>query len=265
MNFKSAGTVDLKYSLDLTGALELGTKDTATTAEDTKSAAIDVLANEKASFAKIINVEVTSDGKSTKAINKAAAGANGALSKVAVAAQPANGTAEVVEGKVVYTPKANFNGKDTFTYTAEDTKGLKLVPTTVEVTVTAVNDAPTVTAAAVTANESSTATLAATGVDVDGDALTYTWTQTSGPAMTVTGNTASVSVSVPAVTANSVATFSVVASDGKLSSAPSTVTLNITDVPAPVVVPEKKSSGGGTGLWSLLLLPLVWIRRNRQG
>ena len=265
VKYTTAGSVDMKYSLELTGDLELGTKDAATTAEDTKSAAIDVLANEKTSFTKIINVEVTAGGKSTKAINKAAAGANGALSKVAIAAQPANGTAEVVEGKVVYTPKANFNGKDTFTYTAEDTKGLKLVPTTVEVTVTAVNDAPTVSAATVTANESSTATLTATGADVDGDALTYTWTQTSGPAMTVTGNTASVSVSVPAVTANTVATFSVVASDGKLSSAPATVTLNITDVPAPVVVPEKKSSGGSAGLWTLLLLPVVWMRRNRRG
>lgn len=263
--FKAPGTVDLKYALDLTGALELGTKDTATTAEDTKSAAIDVLANEKTSFVKIINVEVTSDGKSTKAINKAAAGANGALTNVAIAAQPANGTAEVVEGKVVYTPKANFNGKDTFTYTAEDSKGLKLVPTTVEVTVTPVNDAPTVTGGTVTANESSSATLSVTGSDVDGDALTYTWTQTSGPAMTVSGNTASVTVTTPAVTANTVATFSVVASDGKLSSAPATVTLNITDVPTPVVNPPKKSSGGSTGLISLLLLPLLWVRRNRRG
>ena len=250
--------------MDLSGALELGTRDTASTAEDTKSAAIDVLANEKTSFVKIINVEVTSDGKSTRAINKAAAAASGALAKVAIAAQPANGVAEVVDGKVMYTPQANFNGRDTFTYTAEDTKGLKLVPTTVEVTVTAVNDAPTVTGSAVTANESGSATLTATGADVDGDALTYTWTQTAGPAITVTGNTASVSVTTPAVTANTVATFSVVASDGKLSSAPATVTLNITDVPAPVVTPEKKSSGGGTGLLSLLLVPLVWMRRNRR-
>ncbi len=265
VTFKSPGTVDLKYALDLSGALELGTKDTVTTAEDTKSVAVDVLANEKASFVKIINVEVTSDGKSTKAINKAAAGASGALSKVTIASQPANGTAEVVEGKVVYTPKANFNGKDSFTYTAEDTKGLKLVPTAVEVTVTPVNDAPTVTGGTFTANESSSATLTVTGNDVDGDALTYTWTQTSGPSMTVTGNTASVTVTTPAVTANTVATFSVVASDGKLSSAPATVTLNITDVPTPVVNPPKKSSGGSTGLISLLLLPLLWVRRNRRG
>ncbi len=264
VKYTTAGSVDLKYSLELTGDLELGTKDSISTAEDTKSAATDVLANEKTSFTKIINIDVSSGGKSTKAINKAAAGANGALSKVTIAAQPANGTVEVVEGKVLYTPKANFNGKDTFTYSAEDSKGLKLVPTAVEVTVTAVNDAPTVTGATVTANESSTATLAATGADVDADALTYTWTQTSGPAMTVSGTTASISVTTPAVTANTVATFSVVASDGKLSSAPATVTLNITDVPAPVVTPEKKSSGGSAGLLSLLLLPLVWLRRSRR-
>jgi len=102
-------------------------------------------------------------------------------------------------------------------------------------------------------------------VDVDGDTLTYSWTQTSGPAMTVSGNTAAITVNVPAVTANSVATFSVVASDGKLSTAPATVTLNITDVPTPVVAPEKKSSGGSAGILSLLLLPLLWIRRSRRG
>lgn len=265
VKFKAPGTVDMKYSLELTGALELGTKDSINATEDTKSAAADVLANEKTSFAKIINVDVTSDGKSTKAINKAAVGASGALSKVTIVTQPANGAAEVVEGKVVYTPKANFNGKDTFTYSAEDSKGLKLVPTAVDVTVAAVNDAPTVTGATITANESSTATLTATGADVDGDALTYSWTQTSGPAMTVSGNTAMLSVTTPAVSAATVATFSVVASDGKLSSAAATVTLNIADVPAPVVVPEKKSSGGGAGLLSLLLLPLLWLRRGRRG
>lgn len=263
--FKAAGTVDLKYAVELNSPLELGTKDTISINEDSKSAATDVLANEKTSFAKIINVEVSSDGKTVKAINKAAVGANGALTKLAIATQAANGTAEVVEGKVVYTPKANFNGKDSFTYTAEDSKGAKLVATAVDVNVAPVNDAPTVSGGTVTANESSTATLAATGVDVDGDTLTYSWTQTSGPAITVSGNTASISVNVPAVAANTVATFSVVASDGKLTSAPATVTLNITDVPAPVVVPEKKSSGGSAGFLSLLLLPLLWVRRSRRG
>ncbi len=262
---KAPGTVDLKYLLELSGPLELGTKDSISATEDTKSAAIDVLANEKSSFVKVVNVDVSAGGKTIKAVNKAAVSANGALTKLAIATQAANGTAEVVEGKVVYTPKANFNGKDSFTYTAEDSKGTKLLATAVDVTVAAVNDAPTLTGGTFTANESSTATLTATGVDVDGDNLTYSWTQTSGPAMTVSGNTAAITVNVPAVTANSVATFSVVASDGKLSTAPATVTLNITDVPAPVVAPEKKSSGGSAGILSLLLLPLLWIRRSRRG
>lgn len=252
--YKAPGTVDMKYSLKLTGDLELGTADSVTVAEDTVAEPVDVLANEKASFTKIINLEASSDGQVMKAINKAAIAANGELSKVTVVTAPAHGSVVVTSEKVVYTPAANFNGTDSFTYTAEDTQGQKLAPTKVNVTVTPVNDAPTVTGGSFSGNENSSVTLSATGADVDGDSLSYTWTQLTGPAMTVSGTSASISVTTPKVTANSTATFSVVASDGKLSSEPATVTLTINDVP------EKKSGGAG-GLLGLLLLPLLAFRR----
>jgi hypothetical protein len=65
---------------------------------------------------------------------------------------PAHGTAVIVSGQVKYTPNANYNGSDSFTYTAKDdgtTNGandFKTDTATVNVTITEVNDKPTAVA-----------------------------------------------------------------------------------------------------------------------
>src|SRR5439155_830075 len=68
-----------------------------------------------------------------------------------------------------YTPDANYSGADGFTYRVDDGHGGKDTAT-VNLTVTAVADAPTVTVAPVTGNEDSAIPLgvAATLVDTDG-------------------------------------------------------------------------------------------------
>lgn len=249
------GKVDVKYTMKLDGDLDLGVADSLSTNEDAASAGVDVLLNEKTSSNKVIELTVKSGTETVNAVNKAAFQAAGALSGVAIVAQGANGTAAVVDGKVVYTPKANFNGKDSFTYTAADTSGAKLAPTKVNVTVAAVNDAPTLTGgAAVTVNEGENATLSVVGADIDGDALSYTWTKTSVAGNVITAKTASVSTTAPSVDADAVVTYSVVATDGKVTTAPVTVTLNIKDIP-------EEKDGGSMGFLSLLLLPLAMLRR----
>jgi|GEM_PF-1499711 len=60
----------------------------------------------------------------------------------ALASQPAHGSAVLVGGKVKYTPDANFNGQDSFTYTVADTRGRRSSPATVTIQVTPVNDPP---------------------------------------------------------------------------------------------------------------------------
>src|SRR5262249_27698890 len=80
---------------------------------------------------------------------------------------------------IAYTPFANFNGSDVFAYTVVDGRGGQ-VTGLVTVTVTPVNDPPSVATDAYTTNEDTVLTVAAaSGVlsndsDVDGDTLTVT-------------------------------------------------------------------------------------------
>ena len=54
---------------------------------------------------------------------------------------PVHGSAQIVDGKIVYTPSTNWNGTDEFIYTIKDGDG-ELAAAMVTVTVTPVNDQP---------------------------------------------------------------------------------------------------------------------------
>ncbi|MEA2697406.1 MAG: hypothetical protein QOI66_1677, partial [Myxococcales bacterium] len=95
------------------------------------------------------------------------------------------------------------------------------------------NTAPNANAgAAQTVNPGATVTLDGSGSnDPNGDAITYAWTQTAGPAVTLSSTTAQKPTFIaPSVSASTALTFSLVVNDGQVLSAPATVT--ITDTPA---------------------------------
>jgi VCBS repeat-containing protein len=84
---------------------------------------------------------------------------------------PANGTVTLAaNGAFTYTPAANFNGSDSFTYRATD--GITSEDATVSITVTAVNDPPTPATTGATTNEDTTVNVTvATDIDsTDGSA-----------------------------------------------------------------------------------------------
>ena len=87
---------------------------------------------------------------------------------------PANGTLTLnADGSFSYTPNADFNGADSFTYTANDATGVSNTAT-VAITVNAVNDAPVIVSTPVTAADEGVAySYDVDATDVDGDALTY--------------------------------------------------------------------------------------------
>ncbi len=80
-------------------------------------------------------------------------------------------------------------------------------------------------------DEGAVATLSAAGsMDPDAETLTYAWTQTGGPAVTLSGATSSTpTFTAPFVTANTPLAFNVTVSDGTDSSA-ATVSLTVVDL-----------------------------------
>ena len=100
-------------------------------------------------------------------------------------ADPTNGTVTLADGVVTYTPTADYNGDDSFTYTVSD--GTATATGTVSVTVTSVNDAPTASAGSITTTEDTAGTLdlSTLSSDVDGDTLTFTVTDPSNGTVTL--------------------------------------------------------------------------------
>jgi LmbE family N-acetylglucosaminyl deacetylase len=91
------------------------------------------------------------------------------------------------------------------------------------------NQAPTADAGtAQTVSEQSLVTLDGSGSsDPDGDTLTYAWTQTAGPTVTLS-DAGAAQPTFTAPTAPAELTFELVVSDGSLSSSPDSVTISVT-------------------------------------
>ncbi|WP_438987830.1 Ig-like domain-containing protein, partial [Marivivens donghaensis] len=85
------------------------------------------------------------------------------------------GTVEIVNGELVFTPAPDFNGDATISYTAVDPDGNE-TPGEITVNVAPINDAPDAINDAITTDEDTPVTIDAldNDVDVDGDDLTIT-------------------------------------------------------------------------------------------
>jgi VCBS repeat-containing protein len=85
---------------------------------------------------------------------------------------PSNGNTIVVGNIATYTPNANYNGTDSFTYKAND--GTDDGNTsTVSITITAVDDVSVAQPQSITTNEDTPKSFNLLATEVDGDALTY--------------------------------------------------------------------------------------------
>jgi hypothetical protein len=191
--------------------------DTASTAEDA-SVLVDALANDS---------DVDGD----------------ALTLVSAAAG-ANGSVELSEGKIRYTPSADFHGSDAFTYTIRDPAGLT-ASGTVQVTVTAVNDPPTAVSQNVTTAEDTSAAVTLAGADKEGAPLTFA-VQTGPAHGTLSGAPPNLTYT-PALNYHGADSFTFTVSDGAATSGPATVTIAVTPVnDAPVAVGDASTTEKNT-------------------
>lgn len=211
--------------------------DAVTTNEDT-AVTIDVNAND--SF--------ENSGHAITAINGTSIIANGV---VAVA----NGTVRLnPDGTLTFTPAADYNGAASFTYTVAS--GGVTETATVNVTVTAVNDAPvnTTPGAQTIAEDTPLAIGGVTVSDVDGGTLTTT--------LTVTNGTLSVTTGGATIGGNGTATVTISGTAAQINAALAGLTYNATaDYYGPAQLTVQTSDGAlfDTDFVAITVTPVVDI------
>jgi hypothetical protein len=143
--------------------------------------------------------------------------------------QPGNGTAAInADNTVAYSPRANFNGSDSFTYTASDGRGGRSTAT-VSVTVTAVNDAPVANNQAVTTAKGTAVAITLTAGDADGEPLAYS--VVSNPANGTLAGSAPNLTYTPNLGYSGADSFTFKVNDGQTDSNSATVYLTVTAPP----------------------------------
>ena len=148
------------------------------------------------------------------------------LTVIAVSAASAQGgTVALTGGNITYTPAANFNGADSFTYTLQDNGSPVLTATgTVNVTVTSVNDAPVAAAQAVSVDEDASVAITLAGSDIDGDSLTFA---AGSPAHGTLTGTAPQLTYTPAANYHGADSFTFTVNDGTVNSPATMVSITV--------------------------------------
>ena len=178
--------------------------------------------------------------------------ADGDSLTAALVSGPAHGTLTLnADGSLNYTPEANFNGEDSFVYTASD--GSLTSQATVTITVNPVNDAPTAAADEFSTDEDTLLHVDASGVlanDSDPEGDTLTAALVSGPANgTLTLNADGSFDYVPGANFSGDDSFVYTASDGTSSSSETTVAIHVQAVnDAPVAQADSYSTDEDTPL-----------------
>ena len=159
-----------------------------------------------------------------------------------IATSPPNGTLSAVVGdQVTYTPNADYNGVDSFTYYAyayhPNGGSLSSPVSTVTITVTPVNDAPVADDLTITTDEFVSVAITLVATDSDGDSLTYIidTPPTNGTLSAVVGDQVTYT---PIGVFTGSDSFTYHANDGSLDSATQTVSVTVT--PLPMITPWNK-------------------------
>src|SRR5207245_7856822 len=113
----------------------------------------------------------TSEDAATS-VTLTATDADGDTLTYGIVTAPVHGTLSGIAPAVTYTPAANYNGPDSFTFKANDGT-LDSTPATVSITVTPVNDAPLAVSQSGTTAEDTAVLIKLGGIDIDSSSLTF--------------------------------------------------------------------------------------------
>src|SRR5207245_169168 len=173
------------------------------------------------------NQAVVTDEDTAKAITLGASDAEGSLLTYTIGTGPAHGVLSGTAPNLTYTPAANYNGPDSFTFKANDGE-LDSKVATVSITVNAVNDAPVASNQAVVTDEDTAKAITLGASDVEGSPLSYV--VGTGPTHGTLSGTAPALTYTPAANYNGPDSFTFKANDGTVDSSAATVSLTVTAV-----------------------------------
>jgi hypothetical protein len=149
---------------------------------------------------------------------------------------PSQGTLSGTAPNISYTPDADFNGTDMFTYTASD-DSLTSNTATVTLIIFAVNDAPVAEAQTVDLDEDVPQPVVLSATDVDGDDVTYQITVQ--PAHGIISGSPPNLTYTPEADFNGPDSFEFIANDGKVDSAKALISITVNPVnDAPVATDD---------------------------
>lgn len=230
---ESEYSAEISYSVPAPpsqNSLPVAVDDGVTTQED-RSITVDVLSNDR-----------DPDGDALS-VTRVGPSANGSVALLA-------------DGRVSYSPKANFNGPDSFSYTVSDGKG-GTATGNVTVSVDAVNDAPVASDGTLELMQNTAATGNLRAGDPDGDALTYTiLSQGTKGRVELSNPRTGAYTYTPYAASSGSDSFTFKASDGSIDS--NTARVNVTITPEVNLYIEAESGS--------LVRPMVTARdRNASG
>jgi hypothetical protein len=160
---------------------------------------------------------------------------NGEALTFTVVTQPSHGTLIGTAPNLIYTPDANYFGGDSFSFRVRDVILQNSDLATVSLNIGAGNDIPVAVAGPnqPNINPGVLVTLNGTGsTDADGDALTYSWVQTSGPTVTLNDPTASQPTFTTSM--SGILVFRLIVNDGTVNSDPDSVIVTVNNLPPAV-------------------------------
>ena len=199
--------------------------------------------------------QVATDEDTALAVTLTATDPDGDPLTFAIVDGPANGSLSGTPPNVAYTPAADYNGSDSFTFKANDGQADSNVAT-VAITVGPVDDPPIANPQSVSTPEDTALAITLTGSDADGDALAYAIADDPDHG-TLTGTIPYLTYT-PDPDYNGPDSFAFTVSDGTVNSDPATVSINVTSVnDLPVAANDSYGATEDVQLLRRLQLP-VW-------
>lgn len=236
-DFTSCALADMGWTVasrrcpDSPNAVPVGTAQTASTTEDT-----------------------------AQRISLGGSDGDGDALRFSVSGGPGRGTLSGSPPEVTYTPNANVNGTDSFSFTVSD--GIDVSANSiVTINIAPVNDPPVAIARSVAATAGQATGMTLEGSDPDGDALSFEIvSQPANGRASAAGATATYTADGGFSGSDS---FTFRVSDGTLASAAATVAITVSAAPT-APAPGGGGGGGSTGV-GLLILLLAGMYREFRG